>query len=478
MNYPDHWDITNFSSISSEIDKSGPDPGEEFDYIEISSINRDLKKIEDVDTITAEEASSRAKQHLKSGDLLISKVRPKLNGVAVLPPEYDGAIGTTGFYVVRSNTVNTKFVFYFTQTQEFVESMDRKATGSSYPSVKISDIGEFKVPLPPKNEQKRIVSKIDELFSKLNSGVKEVKIANGRLKQYKRSILQNAVEGKTTNDWRQNHDNIESADQILQRTKELRHKECGGKYDKIVEPTEIPDGLHLPPNWAWASLSQIGEVSRGKSTHRPRDDPSLYGGEYPFVQTGDVRKANTVLNEYDQTYNKKGLNQSRLWPEGTLCITIAANIGETAILGNEACFPDSVVGFLTNPEYCNVYYVELYFRTIQRDLERYAPATAQKNINLGTLSDLPIPLPPVKEQKEIVERVHSKLSVINSITKTISDESKRANRLRQSILAQAFSGELVPLKQNNKRRESSADPSETPETQDQVTFSEVISDAK
>jgi type I restriction enzyme S subunit len=111
----------------------------------------------------------------------------------------------------------------------------------------------------------------------------------------------------------------------------------------------------------------------------------LYGGPYPFIQTGDVRAAEGRLTSFSQTYSEAGLAQSRLWPRGTLCITIAANIAETAILDFDACFPDSIVGFTATPEYCNSRFIEFFIRTILADLAAFAPATAQKNINLETL---------------------------------------------------------------------------------------------
>ena len=101
-----------------------------------------------------------------------------------------------------------------------------------------------------------------------------------------------------------------------------------------------------PVDWTPFRLDDLGFVGRGRSRHRPRDDESLYGGVYPFFQTGDIKAATLYLTEYSQTYNEKGLAQSRLWQPGTVCITIAANIAETAILGIPGCFPDSVVGFV------------------------------------------------------------------------------------------------------------------------------------
>ena len=116
--------------------------------------------------------------------------------------------------------------------------------------------------------------------------------------------------------------------------------------------------------WKIKRINQLGEISRGRSRHRPRDDKSLYGGEYPFVQTGDVKASEFYLIKYSQTYNEKGLAQSKLWKKGTLCITIAANIAETAILDIDACFPDSIVGFIPFDDEADVRFVprDIYVR--------------------------------------------------------------------------------------------------------------------
>ena len=106
---------------------------------------------------------------------------------------------------------------------------------------------------------------------------------------------------------------------------------------------------------------QLGELNRGKSKHRPRNALHLYGGPYPFVQTGDIKNATGVIREYKQTYSEEGLKQSRLWPKGTLCITIAANIADTALLGFDACFPDSIVGFISESENVDIRFVEYFF---------------------------------------------------------------------------------------------------------------------
>jgi type I restriction enzyme S subunit len=190
-------------------------------------------------------------------------------------------------------------------------------------------------------------------------------------------------------------------------------------------------------------LPQLGELNRGKSKNRPRNDPKLYGGPFPFVQTGDIRQANGVIQAFSQTYSEEGLKQSRLWPKGTLCITIAANIADTAILGIEACFPDSVVGFIPHTGDVDARFVEFFLRTAKQELERYAPATAQKNINIEILNDFPIPLPPLSEQKLIIAEVERRLSIADMTEEVATVNLHRSERLRQSILKKAFSGQLL-----------------------------------
>ncbi|MBR8588599.1 MULTISPECIES: restriction endonuclease subunit S [Acinetobacter calcoaceticus/baumannii complex] len=150
-------------------------------------------------------------------------------------------------------------------------------------------------------------------------------------------------------------------------------------------------------------LEQLGFVGRGKSKHRPRNDESLYGGEYPFIQTADVKKAELYIREYSQTYNEKGLAQSKLWPKGTLCITIAANIADTAILDMEACFPDSIIGFVADKTKVNVKYVKYFYSLFQRNLQKISQGAAQDNLNLEKLLMYPIPCPSLAIQNRIVD---------------------------------------------------------------------------
>ena len=154
-----------------------------------------------------------------------------------------------------------------------------------------------------------------------------------------------------------------------------------------------------------ATLPELGEFGRDVSKHRPRNDPRLLDGKYPLIQTGDIANAELYITSYNSTYSEFGLQQSKMWNQGTLCITIAANIAKTAILGVDACFPDSVVGFTANERTNNIF-IRYWFSFFQEILESQAPESAQKNINLKILSELKVIVPEKEKQDEFATFVH------------------------------------------------------------------------
>jgi type I restriction enzyme S subunit len=157
----------------------------------------------------------------------------------------------------------------------------------------------------------------------------------------------------------------------------------------------------MPENWKTYKLTDLGTIARGKSKHRPRDASHLYGGKFPFIQTGDVKAANHRLNKHTQTYSVAGLAQSKLWPENTMCITIAANIAETAILSYPACFPDSIIGFVADEDKCDIEFVEYLMQFFKKQIQTHSIGSVQDNINLGTFQRVEFTVPPLEEQKSI-----------------------------------------------------------------------------
>ena len=190
--------------------------------------------------------------------------------------------------------------------------------------------------------------------------------------------------------------------------------------------------------WPKSALNALGTLERGVSKHRPRNAPELLGGPYPFVQTGDVANCDGYIRAYAGTYSGKGLRQSKMWPAGTLCITIAANIAKTGILTFDACFPDSVVGF-TAEESATVEFVRVWLSLLQASLEKNAPESAQKNINLAILRALKVPTPPIELRRQFARR----LAAIERCKTVQRRTIDGCARLFASLQHRAFRGEIV-----------------------------------
>jgi type I restriction enzyme S subunit len=379
----------------------------------------------------------------RNDDVIFAKITPCMeNGkIAVAAGLHNGvACGSTEFHVLRSRgSILPSYLWRFLRQKEFRHIAERHMTGAvGQRRVPAQFLRDTEIPLPPVAEQRRIVAKLDALSARSERVRVEVDRVPELAERYRRAILSAAFRGELTAGWRAAHRDLSSVAGELgnyQTHGRRRNHEIGS--DSFDPPFEIPR------QWRWGQLPALGVLDRGRSRHRPRNDPSLYGGPYPFIQTGDVRAAKGRLTSFSQTYNESGLAQSRLWPKGTLCITIAANIAETAILGIDACFPDSVVGFTANEAICNPFYVEFFIRTIRADLAAFAPATAQKNINLETLSAVHVPCAPVEEQIKVVECIEKSFASVDQFVSEAAHARALLDRLDQVLLAKAFRGELV-----------------------------------
>lgn len=307
-----------------------------------------------------------------------------------------------------------KYVYYFTRYSGF-SSQFKDLLNGIIGGVSLKKFGSILIPYPSKETQESIVEKIENQLSQLDSAVETLNKTKQQLEIYRQAVLKEAFQGK-----------LSSHRPVSYSLPYLSSQESNG----------------FPPianEWKYIKLSCLGELARGKSKHRPRNDRKLFeNGKYPFVQTGDVKKADKYITDYENMYGDFGLQQSKLWKKGTLCITIAANIAETAFLGIDACFPDSVVGFLPS-EYVLPEYIRYFIESQKVRLWAFAPATAQKNINLKTLENLVIPYCSIEEQAEIIKIVDEKMSVCDRFKQVINQSLQQAEALRQSILKQAFS---------------------------------------
>ena len=320
----------------------------------------------------------------QSGDVLFSKdgtvgkVHPfiveedcaVLSSVAILRPNRD--ILDQGYFA------------HFLRSEAFLRKALRNKTGSAIRRIILANLRNLEIPLPPLEEQRRIAAILDKA-----SALKTLAF---------RQLLAS-----------------EEAETYL-------FLDClGSPFPRLTK-------------WPVVRLSELGLLERGVSKHRPRNDPSLMNGPYPFIQTGDVAGCHRVIETSKSSYSEKGFAQSRLWPKGTLCITIAANIAKTGILGFEACFPDSVVGFQSgNPALTT--YVQCWMGFLQKHIEKMAPESAQKNINLEILRELEIPLP----DKEALKKFHDQVLSLRGHWIKQRSRHERLGELNCSLSSQLLS---------------------------------------
>lgn len=262
---------------------------------------------------------------------------------------------TIRFKVLNENQLRIRYFMYYLKSQHFKRQLAREITGSAQLNYGPSHLKKMVMPLVDVCIQDKIIRQMDKIQNIIDMRQQEL--------DYLGTIIK------------------------------ARFVEMFGN--------PVSNSFGLPE----VTLHELGELGRGVSKHRPRNDPKLLGGKYPLIQTGDVAAANLYITKYESTYSELGLQQSKMWDKGTLCITIAANIAKTAILDFSACFPDSVVGFNANERTSNIF-IHYWFSFFQAILESQAPESAQKNINLKILSELKVIVPKKVEQKAFADFVH------------------------------------------------------------------------
>lgn len=295
--------------------------------------------------------------------------------------EFDFVVGADGVKIFEpiDDIIVGKFLFYIFQFY----SRDLSKIGGYSRHYKYIKNKPF--PLPPLAEQKRIVAKIEELLPYIDhyeQAWSKLEQFNSRFPEdMKKSLLQYAIQGKLVEQRPEEGTAEELFAQIQEEKQRLIAEKKIKKEKPLPEITDDEKPFDIPESWKWVRLQQIGELSRGRSQKRPRNDPNLFiNGTFPFIQTGDVARANGHISCWSTMYNQEGVAQSRIWPAGTVCLTIAANIGDVAILDFDSCFPDSVVGFNAyKPIMSNEFFMYglMCYKTI---LDKLSRSTAQKTL--------------------------------------------------------------------------------------------------
>ncbi len=350
-------------------------------FVEMASVSESGLILQKIDKPLGE-LKKGSYTYFSENDIILAKITPCMeNGKCAIAKELTNGLGmgSSEFHVIRAkNKILAEFVFIFLNTATIRKSAEQNMTGSSgHRRSPESFYHDLKIPLPPIEIQQQIVTECEAVDQTVTAAQAKIETANKQM------------------------------------------------ADKINDM--------LASGHSLKALQEICEIKRGRFTHRPRNEPRFFGGDYPFIQTGDVVRAVASKVTYTQTLNEDGLSVSKLFQPPVVLVTIAANIGDTAVLDYPACFTDSVVG-LTPKEGINARFLELMMRTHKKHLNDTAPQMAQKNINVEILKPVKIPVPPLADQQRLVADIEALERTIAAAQSLIDQAPAKKQAIMQNYL--------------------------------------------
>ena len=345
---------------------------------------------------------------VEKGDFVIS-LRSFQGGVE---RAHDKGIISPAYTILRSSKPETvEYLTRLFKSRPFIEILTTCVTGIRQgQNIDYTRLGTQRIPLPPPNEQTVIVRYLDDADQRVRAYVSAKERLIALLEEERQAVIHQAVT------------------RGLDPNAKLKHSGVEWLGD-------------VPEHWDVWRIKQVSGILRGKFTHRPRNDPSLYDGPYPFIQTGDIAGTNKMLSGYKQTLNDNGFAVSKMFPKGTLVMTIAANIGDVAVLDFDACFPDSVVGFVPGVRVDRDYLYYL-FLAMKNELLREAPVNTQGNLNVDRIGSRTIILPQIGEQTDIVNHVEQSVSNIDSAMDHARRQIELMEEYRTRLIADVVTGKI------------------------------------
>jgi type I restriction enzyme S subunit len=427
---PPHWVTCPIADVTLPVTKidSRDDPDKVIRYIDISGIDNTRNVVRDTKTYRLGDAPSRAKQIVRSGDVIFATVRPYLRNIAAVPPSYDREIASTGFAVLRpAPGVNPAFLFYLATSADFVNALSGLQYGVSYPAVTDDQVRARLIPLPPTREQARIVTKIEELFSELDNARVNLTTARQQLAVYRHAVLSKAFVGGFTADWR-----------------EARPRET-----QPPDPTPRTRLPSLPAGWSYHRLGTLIDQPRYGTSKKC---------DYEFDGRGVLRIPNIANGVIDASDLKGACFDDEELATFALkrgdVLVIRSN-GSVSLVGKCALISEAdekylYAGYLIRlrtdstrllPEYLALL---LSSHFVRLQIEALAKSTSGvNNISAKEIQSLLVPLCSRSEQQVVIERLSEKLSIVDALIASVEQDLRRGDILRQAILRKAFAGQLV-----------------------------------
>ena len=368
------------------------DPDESFPYIDLGSVDQERKVITGANETRCGDAPSRARQLVKAGDILVSTVRPNLNGVAQVSADLDGSTASTGFCVLRPDSakVEPRYLMQWVKSPSFIHDMVRKATGASYPAVSDRIVGESLIPLPPLDEQRRIAD-------------------------------------------------------ILDRADALRAKRRAAiaRLDELTQAIFVEmfgDPGDNPKAWPMANLADLFDIARGGSP-RPiddfiTDDPNGIN----WIMIGDTSEGGKYISSTKKRIKPEGARRSRTVKPGDFLLTNSMSFGRPYIMKTSGCIHDGwlVLSPRQNNTNADYFYALLGSRAIYAEFARRAAGAVVKNLNIDLVRGVSVPLPPRVEQ----ERFSAAVSQVERLALPLKKAEAQTEILFASLQDRAFRGAL------------------------------------
>lgn len=350
----------------------------------------------------------------ETGDVLFAKITPCMeNGkgayVRELPTRY--GFGSTEFHVLRPRAgVDGSFLYYYAFNPVFRAYAAENMVGAAgQKRVSSRFLKNTRLFLPSFAEQQRIAAYLDASCTAIDAAVAAKRKQIETLDALEMSLIHDAV------------------------TKGLR-----GMVP--MSETGLDWSPEAPRHWRVRQIKRMCSIVRGQFTHRPRNDPALYDGPYPFIQTGDITAAQKYIRTYGQTLNELGLAASKQFPKGTLVMSIAANIGDVAILDFEACFPDSMVGLIPSHE-TDLHFLYYLMRAMRPIMLRSAVLSTQLNLNYVRIGTNFAAFPPTAEQVKIAAYLDAKEREVQSIKSALQRQIDTLTAYRKSLIHECVTGQ-------------------------------------
>lgn len=310
---------------------------------------------------------------------------------------------------IALESINTENVFFHYLLHCYDELKVFYVMGNGVrQNLKFAELSRLPLLVPPLAEQQRIADYLDAKCAYIDQCLELTRQSMEKLRAYKLSCITEAVTKGLDPD--------------------VPLKDSGVPWiGKICEHYEI------------IKIKYFTDIIRGKFSHRPRNDPRFYNGEYPFIQTGDIKISNKYITKYSQTLNDNGFNISRQFPSGTIVMAIAANVGDVAILDFDACFPDSVIGF-TNLININKLFFYYTLITLKQVFIEKSIISTQLNLNIEIVNEVKIPYPPLPEQERIAAYLDKKCARIDALLEEKQALLDKLAEYKKSLIFECVTG--------------------------------------